>query len=777
MTKPTVTEDALLAHASAIRAIALELLGDADAAEDVLQETWIRTHRAQPDTERPLRAWMRHVARGIAQTFRRERVRRAQREAHYLAGSRGGDPGPDAALALREVTDAVLTLEEPYRSTVLQRYFEGRTPTEIAAQEGIPVATVSSRLTRAHAQLRAKLERRLGGSRGYVASLVMLARKPTRRAPWEVATAAGLAAAAAILIAFLWQVDGKSTPSESDAPAAPASFAAQPPSSAAAPAHTEATSRRAGAESRAETGAITSTGEAPYRFSLELIPTDRLGRAVAGVEIFGAPMGIVLHRLGSTPWHGRLLIELRGFEPQTELVLTARRGDIGDSDLLRVSLEAGKSKIVMPLYGARERSFGLRPPAADIETSMQMTLGDVPIVGHIFSQIGGPPPLLLDPYGNSCFRARGAIDGPEMEALDTAEIPSAHRRAEAPQTPSPAEEPPHAFCVLTIRSADGAPAAGAAVSLCGPFGGWRMDGLSNAGGQFHSPGFPSGTVDLWLGGGSHPLHYERLELGAGIHELERRLPSSRRSVLDLRSHAGPLSRWTIDGSIQGLLSRPESDAAGSVLIHDALRSAGPLLAIPPGQGAFDGRAIRLGAGSRNTVDIESEPPSAALTLLLPPLETAENRPSKVQLWNLDTRRGLDLLVPGADPGMPQDFTVQGIPAGTYRFEVQTGSGAVRRSSAVTVEPGGRHHVNLEPPPARARLAPLLTQGAPSGSVRWGWRGRAGGFRIVDEAIFETDPDRISVPAGAFEIHRSVGDQLLEGRGAADADEITEVTLR
>ena len=59
----------------------------------------------------------------------------------------------------------VLALVEPYRTTVLLRYFEGLSSAEIARRTGVPSATVRWRLMRALEELRGKLDARHGGDR------------------------------------------------------------------------------------------------------------------------------------------------------------------------------------------------------------------------------------------------------------------------------------------------------------------------------------------------------------------------------------------------------------------------------------------------------------------------------------------------------------------------------------------------------------------------------------------------------------------------------------
>ena len=55
------------------------------------------------------------------------------------------------------VVERLMTLREPYRSTLLARYFEDLSHGEIAARDGVALATVRSRLQRGLAELRGDL--------------------------------------------------------------------------------------------------------------------------------------------------------------------------------------------------------------------------------------------------------------------------------------------------------------------------------------------------------------------------------------------------------------------------------------------------------------------------------------------------------------------------------------------------------------------------------------------------------------------------------------------
>jgi RNA polymerase sigma-70 factor (ECF subfamily) len=157
--------ETLLQHAAFLRRLARALLRDEHGAEDVEQETMIAAWSRPPGREVPLRAWLARIATRLALRARRAEGRRDQRERQ---GAREeAQPPPVDALAqaetLRRVTDAVLALDEPYRSTVLQRFYRGESIAEIAAREGVPEPTVRSRSRRALQELRRRLERETEG--------------------------------------------------------------------------------------------------------------------------------------------------------------------------------------------------------------------------------------------------------------------------------------------------------------------------------------------------------------------------------------------------------------------------------------------------------------------------------------------------------------------------------------------------------------------------------------------------------------------------------------
>lgn len=195
--------ECLLAQAAWVRRLAGRLLADPDAADDLAQETLVRALTAAPaDPERP-RGWLATIARRLAGKEReqaRARVAREQLVASAVALPSAAELVARAAVQ-RAVVDAVLALPEPYRSTVLLRFFEEVPTSEIARRRGEPIETVRTRLKRGLAQLRERLageldvETNCGGRYRGLAALALFL-QPVKPAV-EVATAATSATATA----------------------------------------------------------------------------------------------------------------------------------------------------------------------------------------------------------------------------------------------------------------------------------------------------------------------------------------------------------------------------------------------------------------------------------------------------------------------------------------------------------------------------------------------------------------------------------------------------
>jgi RNA polymerase sigma factor (sigma-70 family) len=152
-------------HQTAVFRLAYLFCGDPDEAEDVTQETFIHAYRALAsyDRNRPIRPWLL----GIAANLARNRLRGLGR---YLAAIQRlvrGDvehiaptnPTSDASEEAREAWQAVRKLGLADQQVIYLRYYLELNEAELAAALKLPAGTVKSRLSRALARLRARLEK------------------------------------------------------------------------------------------------------------------------------------------------------------------------------------------------------------------------------------------------------------------------------------------------------------------------------------------------------------------------------------------------------------------------------------------------------------------------------------------------------------------------------------------------------------------------------------------------------------------------------------------
>jgi RNA polymerase sigma-70 factor (ECF subfamily) len=199
--------EALLAHVGWMRELAQALLGDPAAADDVVQDSLIVAWRSAPQDGGALEPWLSRVLRNLASKRRRSAARRKEHEVRGRGPSPEADPH-DTAERLdlqRRVLEAVQSIEEPLRTTLVLRYFEGRTSAEIAQLQGVPAGTVRWRLSRALEQLRTRLDERHDGSRAAWSALLA----PFARMPEPALAAATLGGLGASTGALLMTVTSK----------------------------------------------------------------------------------------------------------------------------------------------------------------------------------------------------------------------------------------------------------------------------------------------------------------------------------------------------------------------------------------------------------------------------------------------------------------------------------------------------------------------------------------------------------------------------------------
>jgi RNA polymerase sigma-70 factor (ECF subfamily) len=128
------------------------VVGDAAAAEDIAQESFLAAIRALErfDRRRPFGPWLHRITVNRAIDYSRARALRGERA---LAEATEGSARDRDAIS-DELLGALAALSPEHRAVVVLRHLLGYTPGEIGEILGLPRGTVNSRLRRALDRLR-----------------------------------------------------------------------------------------------------------------------------------------------------------------------------------------------------------------------------------------------------------------------------------------------------------------------------------------------------------------------------------------------------------------------------------------------------------------------------------------------------------------------------------------------------------------------------------------------------------------------------------------------
>lgn len=149
------------------------LVGHAEDAEDLTQETFLRAYAALShfDPQYKFGAWITRIAMNLSLNFRRKRARETvigsssdDADAFFeQLPDDGDDIPPETQAGDRELGaqlwQAVDALPEEYRTVIVLRHVIELSYDEIAATLELPMGTVKSRLARARRMLMSKVER------------------------------------------------------------------------------------------------------------------------------------------------------------------------------------------------------------------------------------------------------------------------------------------------------------------------------------------------------------------------------------------------------------------------------------------------------------------------------------------------------------------------------------------------------------------------------------------------------------------------------------------
>jgi RNA polymerase sigma-70 factor (ECF subfamily) len=134
---------------SIVYAVALRVLQETTAAEDVLQDIFMQLWRnpAAFDSSRGnMAAWLAVIARNRAIDALRRRRPQDEIEDVVVAVETDLASETDRSRAMEKVRGALQAMPSSQRSALEMAYFEGLTHTEIAEKTGEPLGTVKTRI-------------------------------------------------------------------------------------------------------------------------------------------------------------------------------------------------------------------------------------------------------------------------------------------------------------------------------------------------------------------------------------------------------------------------------------------------------------------------------------------------------------------------------------------------------------------------------------------------------------------------------------------------------
>lgn len=136
-------------HSGIVYAVALRVLGNTSAAEDVVQEVFLQLWRNPQafDAERGrLAPWLAVIARNRAIDLLRKRPMEEDIAELPIATGLNLEDEAAARIAISKVRGVLAQLPQDQRRLLEMAFFEGMTHTEIAGKTGEPLGTVKTRI-------------------------------------------------------------------------------------------------------------------------------------------------------------------------------------------------------------------------------------------------------------------------------------------------------------------------------------------------------------------------------------------------------------------------------------------------------------------------------------------------------------------------------------------------------------------------------------------------------------------------------------------------------
>ena len=718
---PRRSVDALLGHARFVRGLARALLSDDARAADLEQDAWVAALERRPSTAG--RGWFAAVLRNLRAKALRGRER-AQRRERAVARAEA-QPAASEIVAreetLRGVMEAVLALDPVHREVVLLRFYEDLPPREIAARLVIPVNTVRSRLGRALADLRARLDARHGGRReAWALSLGWLAGGADEGGGAGAAAAAagvimatkakaGIAAALLLLAGGTgwWMTRGDGEPPATPGTGTVASTGARPaagqapptapvpptavPAASTAPAGRPGPSPEEGKSEVAAAviveGVVVDGDDRPVaEAEVTLLSPDPETRAYRPARAATAEDG--KFRFTMRDRYGSLFATKPGWAHAVPVDLDAAPGSTRSVRLILPGPEGVIEGVVLgpdgnPLPGVTVR---VGPP-------------DELLLGKPGGNLARSPEVETDGAGR--FRVGGLRSGSTEVMARTHSLPPQMRQVPVEPGKTSRVEirfTPPATLAGTVRYADGSPAAGVTIRLVSFLGapqGARTDGE----GKYRIEGLGHGEVEAWVDGKERGHARAVLTTEA---EGETRWdpvlsiePTIRGRLLD---DAGrPIEGWWVE-AVQGerdfewapgAILKSRTGADGSFLLQNLIAKSFSVWARKEERGVPS--VIREGVpAGGGPVDIRvpaDDFPTAGVRGVLRNADGSTPARASVQLW-AGPERGAPFVAPRVEfDAATGAFSAADLPEGRYGISVWSKEEGGHFLPAVDIPPG------------------------------------------------------------------------------------------
>jgi RNA polymerase sigma-70 factor (ECF subfamily) len=164
--EPSAADELYRRFAPRVFGLGMVMLGNPGQAEDLVQDTFVKVWRKADTYEASrgsLDTWVLLIARSLAIDLIRRRVLEARiMAAQEDPGEASDEPGPERMAETSDLTErarqAMRSLSAPQRAALELAYFGGKTSSEVAELEGIPVGTAKTRIRTALIRLREALE-------------------------------------------------------------------------------------------------------------------------------------------------------------------------------------------------------------------------------------------------------------------------------------------------------------------------------------------------------------------------------------------------------------------------------------------------------------------------------------------------------------------------------------------------------------------------------------------------------------------------------------------